>query len=131
MKLSWLLLAITPTLCAEAGDLCEDPITTVEINQCGQSAFLAADKKMNVAFQAALHRVSSDLQNKQQQDEIRRELIDAQRLWVEFRDKDCGAIYDLWRYGAKAEIRDSMYQSCLFERTEQRTQELEDFGLQG
>lgn len=131
MRISWSFVVVIAAFPVQAGNLCDDPVTTIEINQCGQSDYQIVDEKLNAAYQAALHRIQSELPNKQQQSDIKQELTEAQRLWVRFRDKDCGAVYDLFRYGTKAEIRDSMYWGCMIKRTEQRTQELESFGIYG
>ena len=132
MRISWLIfISIFTPVSAYAGNPCDDPATatTIEINQCGKSSFQAADKKLNAAYQAALHRIGSELASEQQQIEIRQDLSEAQRLWIQFRDKDCAALYNFANYGEKAEIRDSLHWSCMIERTEQRTDALNWFGL--
>lgn len=128
MRASWLLFVI---ICAtaQADNLCDDPATTIEVNQCGQSAHQIAEEKLNTAYQDALHRIQTELADMQQQDDIRQALTEAQRLWVQYREKDCGAIYDLGRYGTTPVIRDSLYWSCMIKRTEQRIIELASFGL--
>ncbi len=126
MKISWLLLAIIAASPAVASDLCDKAVTTIEINQCGQSEHQIADKKLNAAYQAALKRIQS-LSDAQQRKDTKQGLVEAQRLWIRFRDKDCSAVYDLWRDGT---IRGAMYWGCMIGRTEQRTKELESFTLQ-
>jgi len=110
-----------------ASDLCDKAVTTIDINQCGQSEHQIADKKLNAAYQAALKRIQSDLSDTQQRKDTKQGLVEAQRLFVQFRDKDCGAVYDLWRDGT---IRGAMYWGCMIGHTEQRTKELESFTLQ-
>ena len=128
MRLFWLLFAII-SASVQAGDSCDDPITTVEVNQCAQAAYQIAEETLNTAYQAALQRIRSELADPQQQEDIRQALTDAQQLWLQYRDQDCGALYDFGRYGTKAEIRDAMYWSCMIKRTEQRASELIFFGL--
>lgn len=131
MKISWLIFAIIASSTAHADNPCDDPATatTIGANQCEDSNYQAANKKLNAAYQAALHRIGAELTSTKQQEEIKQELSEAQQLWTQFRDKDCGALYNLARYGAKTEIRDAMYSACMIERTNQRANELDWFGL--
>jgi len=127
MRISWLFLASIAASPVAASDLCDKAVTTIDINQCGQSEHQIADKKLNAAYQAALKRIQSDLSDTQQRKDTKQGLVEAQRLLVQFRDKDCGAVYDLWRDGT---IRGAMYWGCMIGHTEQRTKELESFTLQ-
>ena len=122
MKFSWLFLLLIASS-AQANDLCKEAYTTIEINQCAEAEYEKADKKLNAAYQVAL-KVSGSIEDKQQRTDTRQGLIEAQRLWVKFRDKDCGAVYSLWSDGT---IRGAMFWGCMYERTEQRTKELESF----
>lgn len=127
MKTPWLLLPVVLASPAWAGDPCKDAITTSEINQCGQSEHKAADRKLNAAYQAALQRVQSQIEEPEQRKDTRQALVEAQRLWVQFRDKDCGAVYSLWQAGT---IRGAMYWGCMTARTQQRVVELESFSME-
>jgi uncharacterized protein YecT (DUF1311 family) len=124
MKAIWLSLAIFVVAPAQAGELCDKAVTTIEINQCSQAEHQAADRKLNVAYQAALKRIESELSDTQQGKDTKKGLMEAQRLWVRFRDKDCKAIYSLWSDGT---IRGGMYWGCMIGHTEQRIRELESF----
>ncbi|MCZ8074048.1 MAG: lysozyme inhibitor LprI family protein, partial [Paucibacter sp.] len=55
-------------------------------------------------------------------------LIKAQRRWLEFRDADCKAKYQVFAGGT---IRNVVYLSCLRERTKQRIKELAPSEWQG
>ncbi len=99
-------------------------MNTLEMNECAQQVHQKADKKLNAAYQEALKRVDAGLDDEQQRKATRQGLIEAQRFWVQFRDKDCGAEYDWWRGGT---IRGVMYWGCMTNRTEKRTKELEEF----
>ena len=119
--LGLMAIAISP---AYAGGLCDKAVTTIDINQCGQSAHQKADQQLNAAYQAALKGIESGISDSEQRKDTKRGLVEAQRLWIQFRDKDCGAVYDLWRDGT---IRGAMYWGCMTSRTEQRTKELQSF----
>jgi uncharacterized protein YecT (DUF1311 family) len=123
MRSFWFILTAMIALQAHAEDLCGKAMTTVEINKCGQANHQKSDKKLNAAYQAALHHIEG-LDDPQQRKDTKQGLIEAQRLWVQFRDKDCGAIYDLWRDGT---IRGAMYWGCMTGHTETRTKDLESF----
>lgn len=126
MKVPYLFTAILVASSAQAADVCDKAYTTIEINQCGEFKHQEADKTLNTAYQAAL-RVIESIEDKQQRDDTRHSLVEAQRLWVRFRDKDCAAVYALWSDGT---IRGAMFWGCMVERTKQRTKELESFNYQ-
>lgn len=122
--LSLLILAFTP---AQAGDLCDNANSTAEMNQCAQAEHQQADQQLNVAYQAALKRIASQITDTAQKKDTKKAFVEAQRLWVQFRDKDCNAVYKLWRDGT---IRGVMYWGCMSEHTEQRTKQIEAFAEQ-
>lgn len=124
MKVICFLLAALTAIDAQAGDACDNVVTTLDINKCAQADHQKSDKRLNVAYKDALKRIESRLENLQQRKDTKQGLVDAQRLWVQFRDKDCGAVYDLWRDGT---IRGAMYWGCMTAHTESRTKDLELF----
>jgi len=123
MKLPWLLLLIITASSARASDLCDKAYTTIELNKCGESEYQKADNKLNAAYRAAL-KISESIEDAQQRKDTRQALVEAQWIWVKFRDKDCDAVYNLWSSGT---IRGVAYWGCMYDRTEQRTKELESF----
>lgn len=56
--------------------------------------------------------------------DLKKQLIDAQRVWVKFREADCQAIYTLW---SDVTIRNAMYIECMSTRAQQRIKELNEF----
>ena len=106
---------------AQANDLCDKAVTTPDVNDCGKLEHQRADQKLNAAYKAALERID-EIDDPQQRKDTRQGLIEAQRLWLQFRDKDCGSVYDFWRDGT---IRGAMYWGCMLRRTEQRTKDLD------
>lgn len=121
--LPMLLIALLP-LAAHASAACDNPMTTIELDNCALVRYQAKDKTLNLAYQAALQRLDDWIDDPRQRSETKQGLLEAQRLWVQFRDKDCGAVFDLWRQGT---IRGNMFMECMSERTESRTKELESF----
>lgn len=74
-------------------------------------------------IQALSKRDSADAQNS----ETRELLIEAQRAWVSFRDKDCKAAYT---YFAAGTIRNIAFLDCMQSRAEQRIKELKAYAEQ-
>lgn len=126
MKTLLSVLLLLP-LSALASDPCDNATSTPEINQCGQIAHQKADRQLNQTYRAAIQRINETLDDAQVRRQTTQSLVAAQRLWVQFRDKDCGAIYRFWSGGT---IRGAMYWSCMRERTEARTKELMDAYLE-
>lgn len=98
-------------------DLCDDPQTQIEMNQCAQQAYKQADAELNQVYKT-LHASLSD-SGKQR-------LTDAELAWVSFRDLDCDFARDQYEGGAIAPL---IYYSCLEDLTELRTTELEETQL--
>lgn len=124
MKHLFFLFAALICISAQAEDACDKASTTLEANKCAETEYRKSDKKLNAAYQEALKRMESWIEDPGQKKDTKQGLVEAQRLWVQFRDKDCGAIYDLWRDGT---IRGAMYWGCMTARTDNRTKELDSF----
>lgn len=125
MKVFFLFLSLVLSFRAHAEDACANAFTTPEINKCEKQVFEATEKKLETAFQAALKYIDTKVEDTQQRNDTRQALVEAQRLWVQFRDKDCDALYTFWRDGT---IRGWMYWTCMSARTESRIKELASFG---
>ncbi|MBS0470514.1 MAG: DUF1311 domain-containing protein [Proteobacteria bacterium] len=91
---------------------CRNAMTQLEMNVCANKDFRKADRKLNDAYQR--------LRKNLDPGEFRK-LRDAQRAWIQFRDKECtfeaaenegGSIYPM------------MYSGCLAGQTETRTRQL-------
>jgi uncharacterized protein YecT (DUF1311 family) len=118
----FLVLAAASSVNAQKPDPCASSGTTIEINECAQKVLRQKDGELNEAYQALLKSLSpSRSGDSTDYASVKKELAEAQRAWVKFRDSDCGAKYKFWEQGS---IRGAMYLSCLTERTEQRTAEL-------
>ncbi|HJW31157.1 MAG TPA: lysozyme inhibitor LprI family protein [Saprospiraceae bacterium] len=124
MKFPYFLFVVLISISARAEDACDKAFTTPEVNKCAEIDYRKSDKKLNVAYQDALRRMESWIEEPGQKKDTKQGLVEAQRLWVQFRDKDCGAIYDLWRDGT---IRGAMYWGCMTAHTDTRAKELDSF----
>ena len=95
---------------------------TIEINNCLDRVFRAKDRELNEAYQSLLKQLTrSDASDAIDYPGIKKELADAQRAWIVFRDSDCSALYKFWETGS---IRGIKYAYCRIEHTEQRTIQL-------
>jgi uncharacterized protein YecT (DUF1311 family) len=119
-----MLLAITPALgIAQSKQV--DPCfqgNTVEINQCLGNRLEARDKALNAAYGALLKRLdASDPTDGVDYQAIKRQLVDAQRAWINFSQNDCNGRYALYAGGT---IRGAVYAGCMIAHTERRTNDL-------
>jgi uncharacterized protein YecT (DUF1311 family) len=120
------LFALTSS--AQSSDPCNTQRTTIEINQCGQLTLKAKDKELNDAYRELLKSlVATDRVDETDYATVKRQLTDAQRAWINYRDNDCKAKLKLHESGT---IRGAVYLGCLAERTEQRTKELKQWAEQ-
>lgn len=87
---------------------------------CLEKLVNAADIKLNQVYQGALAAIE-----KSDSEKIaawKAELKKAEQAWIAFRDADCGALVGYeWGHGTGM---GAATQSCLLEKTEQRTREL-------
>ena len=121
-----LLIASNPVL---ALDCDKASSNTVDVNDCRQVDLNKLDAELNQIYKHVL--VKFDKLSKEppslavaDKSKLKQELIEAQRLWVKFREKDCGATYTLWSDGT---IRGLMYLDCKISKTEQRIKELKAY----
>jgi uncharacterized protein YecT (DUF1311 family) len=90
---------------------CGDKPNTLALVECVQVKTKAADQRLNAAYKALQARIDPDQ---------RQPLVAAQRLWVQYRDANCGF------YGAQeGSIRQVQAAECLRSMTEDRARELE------
>ena len=107
---------------AQAADPCKTQDNTIEINECGKIELAKKDKELNAAYQALMKRLApSDKSDDTKYGDIKKQLVEAQKNWIKYRDADCSAKYTLYEQGS---IRGIVHLSCLKEKTEQRTKEL-------
>jgi uncharacterized protein YecT (DUF1311 family) len=87
---------------------CRDKDSTVDLAACLNDAYKAADKKLNQVYGAAHKALQLDEQ---------RALLNAERLWVQYRDADCSAERGLYGGGTGS---GPAYLACLEFQTRQR-----------
>jgi uncharacterized protein YecT (DUF1311 family) len=90
---------------------CGDKPNTLAIVECVQAKTKAADERLNAAYKALQARIDPAQ---------RQPLLNAERLWVQYRDANCGF------YGAQeGSIRQVQAAECVRSMTEDRARELE------
>jgi uncharacterized protein YecT (DUF1311 family) len=106
---------------AESTDPCVTQKDTLEINACTKRQFDAAEADLNSTYKAVLAKLALPDGLGRGQDAIRRLLVESQRHWVTFRERNCDAVQLLNADGA---IRTYMYLSCRQQIAEERTKQL-------
>jgi uncharacterized protein YecT (DUF1311 family) len=91
---------------------CQAPASNAETTACFISASKAADAELNKAYLRIREVLSGD---------ERKDLQEAQRLWVKFRDATCSAEHNLYTGGSAAP---GVYAACIEEETRHRTADL-------
>ena len=104
---------------------CKKAMTTLDINACAQADFELVEKKLNDTYRRVMKSLSKPDEGLAYA-EIKKGLIEAQRAWVVFREKDCDAYYTLHASGT---IRTVMYIGCMQNHAEQRIKALEEYAL--
>lgn len=104
---------------------CNSPSTTLEINECLFAEFKEVDAKLNATYQRVLREFSKpDMPGHIHFSEAKESLVESQRAWIKYRDKDCYAVYAL---AVGASMRGQLSLQCKKNRTVQRIKELEEF----
>jgi uncharacterized protein YecT (DUF1311 family) len=119
-----LLLLLISAGPAAADTTCKDidPLFDSEGASCAAQELKQADAELNKVYKAVLAELDSGAETNPGTKEAKRQLIDAQRAWVSFRDSDCGAVYSYYQDGT---VRVSAELSCELQRTRERTQQLQ------
>jgi uncharacterized protein YecT (DUF1311 family) len=89
-------------------------VTTGDMKACQTAGLAEADAWLNAAYRKAMDALPVD-----QQEKLRK----SERLWITFRDADCGAFYGK-DTGTMASIQGG---ACMLDRSEQRIQNLAEF----
>ena len=94
---------------------CNSPQTTLEMRTCANRSYEVADKKLNQVY----GQLKPKLRAKQQT-----RLVDAQRAWIQFRDKSCAFEAGDAEGGTLEPI---LKLNCLGDVTKQRVKDLEGY----
>ena len=98
---------------------CKDPQTQMAMNMCAGQDYQAADEELNAVW--------AELREARQDRPSWQPILDAQRLWIPFRDAHCEAEAAPYEGGS---IQPLIRLSCLAVVTEQRTAQLRELLIQ-
>lgn len=118
-----LLSAAAPALAQDVD--CREPQTQMEMTFCAEQAWQAADEDLNLAYgmaQKAMKQLDSALGEDKGASAM---LRDAQRAWIDFRDKACAA-EGYQAHGGSMEPQ--LIYACRERLTRQRTEDLRLLG---
>lgn len=108
-----LLLCCTRALALD----CSNAMTTADMIQCAYQSQQRVEKKLNATYKATLAQL-----DRNRATAVKAKLIKAQRAWIQFREADCDAAFEMYFPGTMStQIRIG----CMEERAEQRIRELE------
>lgn len=101
---------------------CKNAVTTVDLNECADMEYKAADRRLNDAYRQALARIDKSELPPEGLRGYRQALQDAQRKWIPFRDAEC----ELARFDAYGGTMATMLTiGCLTNQTERRIKDLQ------
>jgi uncharacterized protein YecT (DUF1311 family) len=108
---------------AEETNPCDGAESNLAMNECLAKAYRSADKELNVVWKQVMRSVDgADYLTPEQRGAWKKELREAQRAWVQFKEHDCnGAVLYEWWGGTGA---GGAISSCLLSNTEARTKDL-------
>ena len=108
----------------DQNDPCADAESTVEINECLRGVFEKADAELNRVYRAAMaHIDENDHMPARTRRDWKQLLLEAQRHWITFKEKDCDLLHLEWWQGSGAA---AARLGCLISKTETRTNELNE-----
>ena len=127
--IDWSALVILLTLCSPsnaresaAAAACIAKLAPAAQSGCLEKLATAADARLNDAYRRAVTMI--DKSGGDNVAKWKAELKTAQQAWISFRDADCGALVGYeWGHGTGM---GSAMESCLLQKTEQRTRDLMD-----
>lgn len=104
---------------------CDNASSTVEMNYCGEQAYMKADAELNRVYQQIVKSVDSQDDGSGEGGKSWKEsLKSAQKAWIDFKEKDCGELIYLEWYGGTGAASASY--GCLIQKTETRIKELKE-----
>ena len=106
-----LVLAVRPAAALD----CANASTTIDMAQCADIDYQAADKRLNRSYGAFKKTLDA---------EGAKLLLESQRAWLKFRDTNCALAADQARGGTMAPL---LTLGCLADLTAKRAKELDEF----
>ena len=94
---------------------CQNPTSNVDYKECAHRSYAAADRRLNQVYQQLSSKLSAV---------ERKQLIDTETTWIQFRDKNCSFEVYPSRGGTGY---GGFLSSCLEQMTKQRTADLERY----
>lgn len=104
---------------------CESPGALGQ-QECAQKKINIADKKLNATYKELLAKIPEDYGPDRRNP--KKALIDAQRLWIKYRDANCQFHGDIT--GGAPDWVGAFSMLCILEMTEARTNELQKYNKQ-
>jgi uncharacterized protein YecT (DUF1311 family) len=95
---------------------CQSPMSGVDSSNCFHVAAQKADKELNLTYS----QIRAALKSRGGDDDLQN-LVNAQRIWLQFRDASCKAEHALYEGGSAAP---EVYDACIEETTRLRTADL-------
>lgn len=109
---------------------CDSPESSLDARECASMILTERDSELNNVYKQVLKvlenedKSNNDFSSSGYHYQSKKKLIEAQRLWIQFRDKDCDAVGE---YSGGGSATPDFILGCLISRTEQRIIELKRF----
>ncbi len=113
-EVSELVFRLRRTDSSSTAPVCADAATTLDLNECYAEVLERADERRARYLHAAVERISN-------QPEVAARISAADAAFNDYRDAECGAVYDYWISGS---IRNVMTLTCRIAMTDQRTRRI-------
>ncbi len=117
-------LVLSASSTAHAQDCKADDYSPICTDMRAQAVYDQADSALNAAYQRLLKTLSQPRNEDIDYPALKTRFIEAQRQWVRFRDSECAAWYLINQAGTG---RNADQMTCLLRRTQQRTQQLQEW----
>lgn len=118
MRRKFLTAAMTCMMVSAAhADVCESAEDQATLNRCAQNSYQAADAELNALYHRIRQRLGDD-------PDAYRQLRDAQRHWISFRDAECAFAASAVEGGS---IYPMVYDGCLEGLTLQRVDQFRQY----
>lgn len=107
-----------------AQDCKADDYSPICTDMRAQAVYDQADSDLNLVYQRLLKTLSQPRTEYLDYPALKTKFVQAQRQWVRFRESECDAWYLVNQAGTG---RNADHMTCLLRRTQQRTQQLQEW----